>query len=109
MPDNILWENIDCPPQEQTYKFIISLLITIFLLFFTFAIVTSATIVQGINPSICETKTILLSNLDKSNEIEVDCFCTNLDLHAIINDPEMRDMCSSFLTKVEYQTSFLFN
>ena len=98
-PSNILWENIDCTSREKRKKILISSLIVVVLIFMTFLIVMGATIVQGINPSLCDSKTINFSNLDTNNELMVDCFCSNLDWKTFINNSEERSLCYSYMIK----------
>ena len=77
----------------------ISSLIVIALIFMTFLIVMGATIVQGINPSLCDSINTDFSTLDQSNQVSVDCFCATLDWQSLINNGQYRSLCYSYMVK----------
>ena len=98
-PSNILWENIDCTAREKRKKLFISSLIVIALIFITFLIVMGATIVQGINPGLCDNANVDFSNLDTNNAVMVDCYCSTLDWKSMLNDGNERSLCYSYMIK----------
>lgn len=65
-----------------------------------------ATIVQGIDPSVCSTQqSITYDQLDTNNEVQVDCYCSNLDWKSLINDSSSRSLCYSYMVKAAVRYS----
>lgn len=62
-----------------------------------------ATLVQGTDPSICPTVETSYSNLDQSNSLLVDCFCSNLDWKTLINEETHRALCYSYMIKAGFR------
>ena len=64
-----------------------------------------ATIVQGINPSVCPTTSITYTQLNKNDEVMLNCYCSTLDWKTLLTDSDNRSTCYTYMVKASIRYS----
>lgn len=65
-----------------------------------------ATIVQGIDPSLCDSQQkVSYNDLNTNNELQVNCFCANLDWKSLIQEENNRSLCYTYMVKASIRYS----